>query len=159
MKMHKNSNHPYINHVSDTSSDWSVQFFMKWSDKSKGLCRGCYVGVDENRSGLMLMCHGVIKRAITPVSLCCSSQSFGSVDEIWYCLGCWRQSLEVSNPISCEKNGTADNKKFLSQNEQTCGDCISWSIFALYTSGVALSQKLYKKTISIIHPKSIHSTN
>lgn len=71
----------------------------------------CYVGADENRSGWMLMCHSVIKRAITPVSHFLSSQSFRSADEIWYCLGYWHQSLEVSNLISGEINDTADNKK------------------------------------------------
>lgn len=74
---------------------------------------GCSASKDENRSGWMLMCHRVIKRAITPVSRCCSSQSFRSADETWYCLGCWHQSHKVSNLISREekKNVTADNKK------------------------------------------------
>lgn len=66
------------------------------------------MNVDNNRSGWILMCHGVIKRAITPVSQYCSSQA--SDQQMKYD-GVWGSGIkEVSNLISCEKNGIADKK-------------------------------------------------
>lgn len=71
------------------------------------------------------MYHSVMKRMITPVSHCCSSQSF-----IRRGISRWNKILSgvlasVSKLIPCDKNGTADNRV-----EQTCGDFISLSFFA-----------------------------
>lgn len=106
------NNYPHINYKRHFFWGICLFSFLRTSWIRVRACEElCCVGADENRSGWMLMCHSVIKRAITPVSHFLSSQSFRSADEIWYCLGYWHQSREVSNLISSEINDTADNKK------------------------------------------------